>query len=988
MRVVSARIGLLLMTGVMVLGPSSVRFRAVEPLPQDSGAAGVWQKIRKLQTTASLLHTTAHPDDEHGGMLAMMSRGQGARTSLLTLTRGESGDNAIGSELFDALGLIRTEELIVSNRYYGVDEQYFTSVADYGFSKRLDEALDNWNREATLAEVVRIIRMERPFVIVSRFSGTARDGHGQHQAAGVLTQEAFRAAADPKRFPEQFEEGLRPWQALKLFVGGARSTDEWSVEVDPGVYDPVLGTSYQAIARLGLGFQRSQNSGRVVPQPGTAPVYYTRVTAAPPPAMLTSVKPAEMPTRTAAGGISTTSTPRTAKPAAAGTTKATTLAEAATASNGGSTGAGTSKGTDGRGASGAAGTAKPAGAGTPPSTTTAPAVSSGPSAAGPIGNVMPGAKEAGFFDGIDVTLPGIYRTLGLKEPSEANLLLVAIEQHVQQAISSFSMTNPAASAPALARGLTATRAALAKLSADGEVAHVLRLKERQFVDALTTSLGITVAGLAVPAGAPVDGPADALALRPLVAGQTIGVRASFVARGPAAITLRALDLVTTSGWAYKGGNPGLASRLVENRPVLQRFEVTVPPGAMPTRSLLVRESPDVPRYRPAGSERHKPAAAPPVLVRAEYEFDHTIVEVTGPVQRREGVEADGFAMRELTIVPALTLNVAPAQAIISIGSGPQKPIPVTVDITNNQSRDSSGTIAIALPQDWRADPATHAFKLAAGQQTRVTFSVSAPTVKPMTYRLDVTATADGRTYTEGYDVLAHRDLETRYHYKPAAANFRAMNVAIAPNLRVGYVMGVGDELPNAIAQLGAAVTMLDAQALTSAPLDRFDAIVLGTRAYAVRADLRAANGRLLDYAKNGGNLIVLYNTPELDPAAQAPFPGKLPADAEEVSEETAAVKILVPLHQVFTRPNRITADDFKGWMEQRGSKFWREWDGAYTALLECHDRDQAPQRGGWLYARYGKGHYSYVAYALHRQTPFGVPGAYRLLANLLSLGRT
>ena len=204
----------------------------------------------------------------------------------------------------------------------------------------------------------------------------------------------------------------------------------------------------------------------------------------------------------------------------------------------------------------------------------------------------------------------------------------------------------------------------------------------------------------------------------------------------------------------------------------------------------------------------------------------------------------------------------------------------------------------------------------------MTFSVSAPTIKPATYRLDVTAQADGRTYNEGSDVLAHRDLETRYHYKPAAANFRALNVAIAPNLRVGYVMGVGDELPAAIAQLGATVTLLDALALTSAPLDRFDAIVLGTRAYAVRPDLRAANGRLLDYAKNGGNLIVLYNTPELDPATQAPFPGKLPAEAEEVSEETAAVKILTPQHQVFTRPNRITADDFKGWMEQRGSKFW------------------------------------------------------------------
>ena len=179
--------------------------------------------------------------------------------------------------------------------------------------------------------MVRVIRMERPLVIVSRFSGTARDGHGQHQAAGVLTQEAFRAAADPKRFPEQLEEGLRPWQALKLFAG-ARSGDEWSVEVDPGVYDPVLGTSYQTFARLGLSFQRSQNGGRFVAQPGAAPVHYARITA---PAPVTTPG---TPTRTintanttnAAGATSTT-----AKPAGASTTKPKTLAEAANSTNGG-----------------------------------------------------------------------------------------------------------------------------------------------------------------------------------------------------------------------------------------------------------------------------------------------------------------------------------------------------------------------------------------------------------------------------------------------------------------------------------------------------------------------------------------------------------------------------------------------------------------------------------------------------------------------------
>src|ERR671936_1958938 len=183
--------------------------RGADPLPEDRGAAGTWQKLLKLRTIASVMHTTAHPDDEHGGVLAMLSRGQGARVSLLTLTRGESGDNAIGAELFDGLGLIRTEELLVADRYYGVDRQYFTTVIDYGFSKRLEEALEKWGRETVLRDVVAIIRMDRPFVLVARFQGNERDGHGNHQTAGLITRDAFKAAADPKMFPEA---GESPWQ--------------------------------------------------------------------------------------------------------------------------------------------------------------------------------------------------------------------------------------------------------------------------------------------------------------------------------------------------------------------------------------------------------------------------------------------------------------------------------------------------------------------------------------------------------------------------------------------------------------------------------------------------------------------------------------------------------------------------------------------------------------------------------------------------------
>src|SRR5918993_2121604 len=227
-----------------------------------SGAAEAWQKMQKLRTTVSVMHVTAHPDDEHGGVLTKLSRGDGARVTLLTLNRGESGDNAIGPQLFDALGLIRTEELLVSNRYYGVDQQYFTTVVDYGFSKLLEEALGKWGRETVLRDVVRIVRMERPTIILSRFQGNERDGHGNHQTAGLMAQEAFRAAGDPKRYPEQIAQGLRPWQPRKVYIGGVRENEDWTLRIDSGGYSLRLGDSYDNIARYGLSFQRSQVNGR------------------------------------------------------------------------------------------------------------------------------------------------------------------------------------------------------------------------------------------------------------------------------------------------------------------------------------------------------------------------------------------------------------------------------------------------------------------------------------------------------------------------------------------------------------------------------------------------------------------------------------------------------------------------------------------------------------------------------------------------------
>jgi LmbE family N-acetylglucosaminyl deacetylase len=866
-----------LLSLAVVLTAASLAGRAQMPV-QDDGVAGVWQRLGKLQTTASVMHTTAHPDDEHGGVLAWLSRGQGARVSLMTLTRGESGDNAIGSELFDALGLVRTEELALAGRYYGVDQQYYGTVVDYGFSKRLDETLEKWGRERALADLVRVIRIERPLVIVSRFQGSARDGHGNHSAAGLLSREAFTKAGDPAAFPDQIAGGLRPWQPLKLYMGGVREQEDWTLRVDAGIFDPVQGDSYAALARLGLGFQRSQNGGRVGSQPGPAFWYYKRLE----------------------------------------------------------------------------------------SKVTAP------------------DREQSFFDGIDTTIPGVYRTLQRAAPDGAAALLSAIEREIGGAVRAFTLTNPPASAPPLSRALAATREAARVLGRDPDVRHLLSIKERQIADAMHAVLGVRLEAVAQPAGAAApSGPFSTLpVMPPVVPGQTFTVRTTFAARAQAEAKLAA-DVTIDGGARWKIVRDPLPAA---GGPVsAERFTVTVPEDEPATRPYFSRRSIQDTVYTTTdAASLNYPGREPALNARATYKVDGVPLEIRRPVTGVESNVPYGVAFPALAIVPALSVALTPAHAVVPLsGSGE---LTMTVDLSNNREGSSKGSVRLALPTGWTATPSTQAFEFSrAGERALYSFAVRAPAGRTGTHRIEAVASLDGRDYRDGFQVIRHRDLETRRLYRDAVASVRGVDVRVAPGLRVGYVMGIGDDVPAGIAQLGAAVQLLDERDLASGDLTRFHAIVTGTRAYAVRADLRTYNRRLLDYVRDGGHLIVLYNTQELVPNLFAPYPGELPASAGEVSEEDSPADILAPDLPVLTAPNRITAADFEGWVEQRGSKFWTSWDSRYTPVLATWDRGQAPQRGGWLQASYGKGQYTYFAYALHRQLPYGVPGAYRLLANLLSL---
>ncbi len=848
----------------------------LEPVELDRGAAGLYQALLKLTTTASVLHTTAHPDDEHSGVLALLSRGRGVRTALLSLNRGEAGANAIGPELFDGLGVIRTEELLLAGAHYGLDDLYFTTAIDYGFSKTLDEAMRSWNRERVLGDMVRVIRINRPFVVISRFHGSGRDGHGHHQAAGVLTREAVAAAGDPLRFPAQIsDEGLRPWSPRVAYRGGVREGEDWHVSIDASEHSALLGASYDEIGRTGISLQRSQTGGRVR-SGARAPRLYERVS-------------------------------------------------------------GETEGTD-------------------------------------------------LFSGIPTGLGDVIELTGEAAPPEAIAFIAEAAAHAEGAVAEFSVTEPEAVLPSLVSGLASVRRALALLTDQPESAFLLQVKEQQFAAAIGASLGLRLEAVS---GERTNGPAAVTpGVAAVVPGSGFDIRVRLRNPGPTAV---AIERLTVAG---PGGRSLYVEMLddgdVAGGEVFDRVVgITIPPGLSPTRRYHFRETLADNHYVVRDSASlHLPRADAPFRTAIEYRVNGEVIQLSTAVRVQRPDLPYGSRPEIVKVVPPVSVEVPSNTLVVSTVDGDfSRDLSITV--TGHDPNGTEGDVRVEAPAGVVVEPTFAPFTTAeGGARTTLRFTVSGPVPAGDDYELPIIATVAGRDYSDAVEVIRHRDLDAGAVYSFAAIRIRGADLAVAPSLAVGYVMGVGDDVPEAIDQLAAEVELLGPEALATGDLARLDAVVVGTRAYAVRPHLHAGNARLLDYVRNGGNLIVLYQTQEFVPDRHAPHPATLPPGAEEVSEEDATVRLLAPDEVVMRTPNRLGAGDFEGWVEQRGSKFFTTWSDAYVPLIETSDTGQEPQRGVWLTSRYGAGHYTYVALALHRQLPYGVPGAYRILANLLSLGRT
>jgi LmbE family N-acetylglucosaminyl deacetylase len=881
---------------------SSIR-PAVEDreIPINQGSAALWQSLKKLHTRASLIMVTAHPDDEDGGMLTYESRGRGTRVALLTLNRGEGGANVMSNDYFDALGLVRTMELLSAGRYYGVD-QYWTRVIDYGFSKTKEESISHWTHDRVLADVVRVIRTVRPLVITSVFVGGPSDGHGNHQTAGAMAQEAFQAAGDPNRFPEQVRSGLRAWTPLKHYArapggrrGGSGGDLTIHVTVPQGTYDPVLGASYTQISREGLGYQKSQNGGPSVPHAGETSSAYHRY-----------------------------------------------------------------------------------------------------------GSVISARdREESFFDGIDTSLAGIASLANAGDTAFLAAGLRDINARVEEAIATWAAPHPEACAPALAAGLKATVVLIdavrnSPLSADAkyDVNHELEIKRAQFNNALAEALGLSVVATVAPLEEPAGGGrggfgfGDPETMRIAIPGQTFGVKVQAVSQAPSGVKLERLSVQNESdrtGWRTSSTARVPYGGMTSNRPAEMLFSVTVPENAAFTRPYFTR--PDIEQsYYDIADDRflNQPLVPYPVAGWAEFMYEGAPVRIGQTVQTMKRVAGMGSVYEPLVVGPAISVQIAPRAGVVPLEA---KSFTVTALARSNVKGPAKGTIRLDVPSGWRVAPAAAEFATAAdGQSQSVSFTVTPVNLAEKTYEITAIAEYAGRQYREGYDVTGYAGVRPYYLYKPATYKTSGVDVRIAPGLKVAYVIGTGDDVPASLEHLGIKTTFLTPADIATSDLGRFDVLLLGVRAYAAREDLHANNNRLLDYVKNGGVVIAQYNTPEYD-HNYGPYPYTMGRNPEEVTDEAGTVNILVPNHPLFQWPNRITEKDFTGWVEERGSKWMRTWDPQWEALLETHDAGQEPQKGGLLYAKYGKGTYVYNAYAFYRQLPEGVPGAYRIFANLLSLPR-
>lgn len=794
-----------------------------------AGTAEIMKSLDRLNNLGSVLMIAAHPDDENTAFIAYFARGRNMRTGYLSLTRGEGGQNLIGSEQGDKIGIIRTQELLAARHIDG-GEQFFSRFIDFGFSKSATETINKWGREQVIGDIVWTIRKFRPDVIVLRFSGTPRDGHGQHQTSAMLAKEAFAAAADAAKYPEQLKL-VEPWQARRLYFNlfAFRPQDEaenekvaGTLKLDLGGFDPLLGYSYTEIAGQSRSQHRSQGMG---------------------------------------------------SPERKGSSRNHLILLA--------------------------------------------------------GDAAPND----VFDGIDTS----WQRVGLPKVGEV----------LARARKEFRPENPSSVIPLLgeARALIASRND-----------PISRRKLRDIDETIALCAGLWV---------------DASVERAeVIPGSTVKVSLNAIVRSnvPVSVTSHAM-------------------KLEPNQMATAVLDWTIPKTQPLSQPFWMVEPKEGTRYRiPDPSLLGKAENDPVETVKFAATVGGTPIELYRGYHNRYVDSADGELVRPVVVVPAVAVALSERAMLFP------SPAPRTVEVTvTGKVAKASGTVRLEAPSGWQISPSSAPFELAdANEQRTVSFGIT-PGGNAGKGTLRAIATMGGDTFRHGIDVVRYPHIPPQTLFPPAEAELIPADVKILSK-KIGYVMGAGDDVPDSLKLLGCTVTLLAAEDLSRGDLAQFDAIVTGVRAYNTRPELRANHQRLMDYVAQGGTLITQYNVADnrfwagrqtvgtkFGPAEITLGNGRV-TDEEAVIEPLAASKLL-------ESPNRITSDDWKGWVQERGLYYPAKWDATYQPLFRMKDPGEEPQDGATLVARHGKGVYIYTALAWFRQLPAGVPGAYRVFANFLSAAK-
>ncbi|SHE52957.1 PIG-L family deacetylase [Flavisolibacter ginsengisoli] len=802
-------------------------------------SADIYLGLKKLNVLGSVLYIAAHPDDENTRLLAYLSKEKLYRTGYLSLTRGDGGQNLIGDEQGISLGLVRTQELLAARRIDGA-EQFFTRAYDFGYSKTPEETFTKWNREKILSDVVWVIRKFQPDVIITRFPTTGEGGHGHHTASAILANEAFTAAADPKRFPEQLKY-VQPWQAKRILwntfnFGSTNTTNNSQFHFDVGGYNAVLGKSYGEIAALGRSQHKSQGFG--VPASRGEAFEFFKTT----------------------GGSE------------------------------------------------------------------------------PSNDLM---------DDVNTSWQRV--------PGSAQ-----VEKKISGLIANFDFVTPQKSVAALLDIRNSLLSMPEGYWRNRKLAEIEKLVEQAgglFIEA-TSDVQNAVQG-------------DSLKVNFLLNNRS-GIPVSL-----AEITVENVDTIVHSPLAPNQNLSISKSLLVSNTKSLSQpywLKEKMEEGIFQVNDQLLIGQPDI---------------TPAYVARFNLLFGKDTLSVAKPVQYKHTDPVKGELYEPVFVIPPMTVYSSPDVVLFQKGKLQSKEI--TLVAAANKNIVASSMVPRIRSANFDISQKQGAVSISKNNTSEYSFMLSNEKLNKETDYVQPFA-----DFTEnGQDKYAYLAMTSiNYDHIPTIRYFysdgvKLLNIDLKTSgKKVGYIVGAGDKVPAGLEQMGYEVTLLGDKELSRNHLDQYDAIITGIRAYNTNDWMNNHYDKLMKYVQNGGNLIVQYNTSNnIGPVRAKIAPYDLTITRNRITDENAAVSFIDPNHPVLHFPNEITANDFKDWVQERSIYHGTSKDTAFRYILRMNDPGEAPDDGSLMISKYGKGYFTYTGLVFFRELPAGVPGAYRLLANIIALNR-